>query len=85
MAVGSSGGLAVVVMLVEEKVCRFYWPSFVDIIIRFLSFFFLFFVCILVQMPLTHYIRYLIKVLLSANEENDCHQTPYHAFFLILK
>jgi hypothetical protein len=52
MAVGSSGGLAVVVMLVEEKVCRFNWPSFVDIIIRFLSFFFLFFVCILVQMPI---------------------------------
>jgi hypothetical protein len=43
MAVGSSGGLAVVVMLVEEKVCRFYWPSFVDIMIRFLSFFFVFF------------------------------------------
>jgi hypothetical protein len=40
MAVGSSGGLAVVVMVVREKVCRFYWPSFVDIMIRFFIVFF---------------------------------------------
>jgi len=91
MAVGSSGGLAVVVMLVEEKVCRFYWPSFVDIhmMIRFFIVFFpiyslVFFVCILVKASLRVEKQYFINVLLSANERNDRHSnhiTPIsHSF-----